>query len=84
MCVGGKEEMYNKKALTSVVIPIVSILVRYYYYTCKSYMNVLDSRCSVLTSSLVYDSILQPRARMIRETILFDLEFVSESFLNLS
>ncbi len=41
-------------------------------------MNVLDSRCSALTS-LVYDSILQPRARMIRETI-FDLEFVSDCF----
>ncbi len=41
-------------------------------------MNVLDSRCSVLTS-LVYDSILQPRARMILETI-FDLEFVSDCF----
>ncbi len=43
-------------------------------------MNVLDSRCSVLTS-LVYDSILQPRARMIRETIsIFDFEFVSDCF----
>ncbi len=41
-------------------------------------MNVLDLRCSVLTS-LVYDSIPQPRARMIRETI-FDLEFISDCF----
>jgi hypothetical protein len=43
-------------------------------------MNVLDSRCSVLTS-LVYDFILKPRARMIQETI-FGLEFVSDCFLD--
>jgi hypothetical protein len=47
-------------------------------YIYKIYINVLDSRCSVLTS-LACDSILQPRARMIRETI-FDLEFVSDCF----